>query len=170
VVEAHRAAEIRGLLEGTERHGSLRLVLAGATEALPFAEELAERRVTVLLWPAPAGDLSWDELEGHDLSLAGRLAEAGVEVLLGSGGTDPAATRDLPLLAQLAVGHGLEREKAFEALTLGAARAFDAADRLGSVEAGKSADLLLLDGEPLVSTTRVLQVIAGGRVVVPAGR
>ena len=61
---------------------------------------------------------------------------------------------------------GLDRQVAFEALTLGAARALDVADRIGSLETGKDADVLVLDGEPLVSTTRVRFVLAGGRVVV----
>jgi imidazolonepropionase-like amidohydrolase len=76
------------------------------------------------------------------------------------------ASRDLPLLASLAVGHGLEPERALEALTLGAARALDAGDRIGSLEQGKDADLLVLDGEPLATTTRVQYVISGGELVV----
>jgi imidazolonepropionase-like amidohydrolase len=106
-----------------------------------------------------------DEFDGADLSLAGDLARAGVQVLLGSGGVDPAATRDLPLMAQMAIGNGLDAEKAFEALTIGAARALDIDRRVGSVERGKDADLLLLDGAPLQGTTRVLRVISAGRVV-----
>jgi imidazolonepropionase-like amidohydrolase len=89
-----------------------------------------------------------------------------VPVLLGSGGAQPLASRDLPLLAALAVGHGLGRERAFEALTLGAAEALDAGDRIGSLEQGKDADLLVLDGEPLATTTRVLYVITGGELAV----
>jgi imidazolonepropionase-like amidohydrolase len=167
VVQAHRWNELRELLEGTARFDRLRLIVAGGTEALAHAEELAARNIPVLLWPAPLGaDARPDEYESHDLALAGNLAEAGVSVLIGSGGYKAEASRDLPLLASLAIGHGLDREKAFEALTVGAARAFDVADRVGTVERGKDADLLLLSGEPLLATTRVLFVIAGGRVVV----
>ena len=87
-------------------------------------------------------------------------------MLLGTGGANAGASRDLPLLAELAIGNGLDREKALEALTLGAAGALDAADRLGSVERGKDAELLVLDGDPLVGTTNVRYVISNGRVVV----
>ena len=167
VVQAHRWAELRALLEGTAKFDRLRLIVAGGTEALGHADELAERGIPVLLWPAPLGaDARPDEYESHDLALAGRLAEAGVSVLIGSGGYRAEASRDLPLLASLAIGHGLDREAAFEALTVGAAEAFDVADRVGTVERGKDADLLLLNGQPLMATTRVLYVIAGGRVVV----
>jgi imidazolonepropionase-like amidohydrolase len=166
IVHANRVAEIRALLTGSEGMGRLRLVLAGGAEAVYFSAKLAERHIPVIVYPAPLGKNRPDELEGSDLSLAARLTQDGVKVLLGSGGLDPAATRDLPLLADLAIGAGLDREAAFEALTIGAANALDAGDRLGSLDVGKDADILVLDGEPLVSTTRVLFVVAGGRVVV----
>jgi imidazolonepropionase-like amidohydrolase len=66
----------------------------------------------------------------------------------------------------MAIGAGLDRAEAFEALTIGAATLLDAGDRLGTLDAGKDAEILVLDGEPLVSTTRVLFVVSGGRVVV----
>ncbi len=165
LVQVHRFGEVRALLDGTGAYDRLRLILVGGSSARACAATLVERGVPVLVWPALRGKGAPEEYEGGDPSLAGDLARDGVEVLLGSGGTDPAATRDLPLVAQIAVGHGLEREKAFEALTLGAARALDVSDRLGSVERGKDADLLLLDGDPLEAGTRVQRVISAGRIV-----
>lgn len=166
VVQANRAAEIRGLLQATAGYDRLRLVVAGGAEATCCAKELAERRVPVLVWPALRGKDRPDEYDAADATLAARLAKEGVEVLIGSGGFDAGASRDLPLLAEIAVGAGLDRETAFEALTLGAARTLDAADRLGSIERGKDADLIVLDGEPLSSAARVRYVITMGRVVV----
>ena len=165
IVHANRVAEIRALLQGTEGLERVRLVIAGGAEAAYFAKQLSERHIPVLVWPAPLGKGRPDEFQASDLSLAARLKAEGVQVLLGSGGLDPAASRDLPLMAGLAIGAGLDRLAAFEALTVGAARALDAADRLGTVEAGKEADVLILDGEPLVSTTRVLNVVVNGHVV-----
>jgi imidazolonepropionase-like amidohydrolase len=164
-VQVHRPAELRGLVEGARSYERLRLVIVGGSGARGAATELASRGIPVLVWPALRGKGAPDEYEGGDLSLAGDLARAGVTVLLGSGGSDPAASRDLPLLAQIAIGHGLERDKAFEALTIGAARLLDVADRLGSVERGKDADLLLLDGDPLDAATHVQRVISAGRIV-----
>jgi imidazolonepropionase-like amidohydrolase len=166
VVEVHREAELRNLLEGTKQFTRLRMIIAGGTEALTCVEELAARRIPVIVWPALRGTARMDEHSDHSLALAAKLAEAGVPVLLGSGGRDATATRDLPLLASLAVGHGLAREKAFEALTLGAARAFDVQDRLGSIELGKDADLLVLDGMPLEANSRVRYVMCGGRLAI----
>ena len=164
VVNANRASELHDLLRQTARFDGLRLIIAGGVESLAVADHLAARRIPVLVWPAPLAKGLPDELDGHDLSLAAHLADEDVPVLIGSG-LASGGSADLPLLAGLAVGHGLDREQAFAALTIGAARAFDVADRLGSVEPGKQADLLVLDGEPLVSTTRVQQVISHGRLV-----
>lgn len=166
IVQSHRASELRGLLDGTAKYDRLRLIIAGGSESMSFASQLSERHIPVIVWPALLGRGRSDEFDASDLSLAGRLANAGVRVLIGSGGTDAEASRDLPLLAELAVGHGLAREKAFDALTLGAARALDVADRIGTVELGKDAELLVLDGEPLTTAGRVRYVISAGRVVV----
>jgi len=166
VVEVHRASQLRALLAATEKFKRLRLVLAGATDALDVAPELARRQIPVMVWPQPVGATPPKEMERHDLALAGRLEAAGVRVLLGSGARQASATRDLPLLAELAIGHGLDREAAFHALTLGAARALDIDARVGTVERGKDADLLVLDGDPLTGTTRIQFVISGGDVVI----
>ena len=166
IVEAHRAAELRELLKGTAKYGRLRLIIAGGTQAMTVAEELAERRIPVIVRTEPVGGSPPPGWGDADLALAGRLAGEGVPVLLGSGGAGGLASRDLPLLAQLAIGHGLDREKALAALTIDAARALDVADRIGSVERGKDADLLVLDGEPLATTTKVRYAISGGRVVI----
>jgi imidazolonepropionase-like amidohydrolase len=164
VVEVHRASEIRALLDVLRGHARVRLVLAGATEAAPLAHELAERSATVIVFPLPLGTGRMPGWTEHDLGLAGALHAAGVRVLIGSGGSREGA-RDLALLAGLAVGHGLDRDAAFAALTLAAAETFDVADRVGSVEVGKQADLLLLQGDPLSPATRVQYVLVAGKVV-----
>ncbi|MEO0649088.1 MAG: hypothetical protein AAFZ65_00240, partial [Planctomycetota bacterium] len=85
VVEAHRAADIRLLLEAMAGFPRVRWVLAGATDAHFLAEELAERKVPVLIAPQRrglGGSFGADEFE-----LAGQLERAGVPVLLGSDGT-----------------------------------------------------------------------------------
>lgn len=163
-VRADRAVTLRAFLAGTERFGRARFVIVGGAQAERHAKELAERRIPVIVHPMPQGEGSSGPSD-NDPGLAGRLRAQGVRVLLGSGGATGVASRDLPLLASLAVGHGLDRQDAFAALTVGAAHAFDLGDRLGSVEAGKDADLLILDGEPLASDTSVRYVVSGGDVV-----
>ncbi len=163
VVEAHRVPELRALLEVTAPFDRLRLLVAGATEALEVADLLAERSIPVIVWPAPLGAEASGEWNAHSLELAGELDRAGVEVLIGSGGGPH--SRELRWIAALAVSHGLDREAALGAITLGPARAFDVGERVGSLESGKDADVLLFDGDPLETHSRLLQVVTQGRVV-----
>lgn len=170
VVHAERALEIRDILRVTEAHPRLRLVIAGGTSALACKSALAARGVTVIVAPSPAkpgGPVG--ELD-PGLALAAELDAAGINVLIGSGGSSARASRDLPLLAALAVGHGLSRDAALRAITSGPAAAFDVADQVGTVQRGKSADLLVLSGDPLSSSSRVLAAISGGAVASPASR
>jgi imidazolonepropionase-like amidohydrolase len=67
--------------------------------------------------------------------------------------------------AAMAAAHGLGREAALEALTLGAARLLGIDDRVGSLAPGKDADLVLFDGDPFETTSHVCGVVIDGRVV-----
>jgi len=163
VVEVHRAEEIRRLLDKTSEFDRLRLVIAGGTESVVHAAELARRRIPVIVWPSPGGARGKDEYDMHRLSIAGELSRAGVKVLIGTGGER--SSRDLRLLAALAVGHGLDPAEALSAITEYPAEVFDLAS-VGAVERGKDAELVVLDGDPLDSTTRVRYVISHGQVVI----
>ena len=164
VVTANRALEIRELLRLTKPFTRMRMVIAGGAAALTAADDIAARGIPVIVVPSPtnvAGPVT--ELD-PGLALAAELHERGVEVLIGSGARSGRASRDLALLAALAVGHGLDREAALHAITHGPARAFDVADHIGSVARGKRAELIVLSGDPLASSTRVLATVSGGGI------
>jgi imidazolonepropionase-like amidohydrolase len=163
VVEVHRASEIRRLLEKTQSYSRMRLVIAGATEALVFADELVERSIPVILWPTPMGATRSDEYRAQDPALAGALARSGVRVLIGSGGGSN--THELRYLAALAVAHGMNRSAALNAITRAPAEVFDVSDALGTLQVGRSGDVLLFDGDPLDTSARLLHVVAGGEVI-----
>jgi imidazolonepropionase-like amidohydrolase len=166
VIEAHRAFELRNLLEATERFDRLRLVIAGGTEAATCAEKLKQRRIPVLVAPTPVAGVSEDQSTSANLGLAAALERAGVEVLLGTGGATGVGSRELPVLAALAIGHGLSEEAALAAITTRPARVFDVGDKVGSLEIGRQADVVVFSGEPFAATTRVQYVISNGEVVV----
>jgi imidazolonepropionase-like amidohydrolase len=69
----------------------------------------------------------------------------------------------------VAIHHGLDPIEALRAVTIRPARLLHLADRVGSLEVGKDADLVFLSGEPFALTTRVERVMIGGEVVYEAG-
>jgi imidazolonepropionase-like amidohydrolase len=162
-VQADRLPEIRALLAALPRLGAARVVLVGAAEAHLCAYELAEAGLPVIL--APGDEEAGSRFGIHPLERAAALERAGVYLLFGSGPGSPYASRDLPLAAARAVAFGLDPDSALAALTVRPARLLGLETELGSVEVGKSADLLLLSGDPLGSATQVQAVIANGQPV-----
>ena len=72
----------------------------------------------------------------------------------------------VPLGAGLAVKAGMDPFLALQAITINPARHIGVEDRVGSLETGKDADIVLTDGDPLVSDTTVIKVIADGKILV----
>jgi imidazolonepropionase-like amidohydrolase len=166
VIEADDLAQIRAALEWTEAEG-LRMVLAGGVDAWRMAGELARRRIPVIV--GPVNRLPSRAYEPYDtpFMLASRLFAAGVPVLFSTGTSSSGAAnaRNLPHEAAKAVAFGMPRDAAIRSLTLTAAEAFGVADRLGSIDAGKEATLVLIEGDPLEITSRVRRAWIGGREI-----
>jgi imidazolonepropionase-like amidohydrolase len=144
------------------------LVLEQLTEGhlsgLP--QELARRSVPCVLGPMMKAGRNL-ETKALTFRTAVALAEAGVPLALCSGHpTRPVAF--LALEAALAVRAGLDEAAALRAITLDAAAALGLAGRLGSLEPGKEADLVVVEGHPLLPTSRVTRALIAGRVVYQA--
>jgi len=140
----------------------VRVIIGGGAEAYRVREELARRDVPVILGSllsSPAADAPYDALWAQPAV----LARAGVRFAFSTG--EAANARNLPYHAAMAVAFGLSPERAWHALTLAPAEIWGVADRLGSIEPGKSADLFLATGDPLDVRTTVRDVwIAGRRI------
>ena len=159
---SHRADDILTVLRLREEFG-FRVVLHHVSEAWKVSGELARAGVpcSVIVLDSPGG-----KIEAMDMSLAtGAVLEAaGVPCALHT--DDPVTDSRLFLRsAALAVRGGMSREKALEALTLAGARMLDLGDRVGSLEPGKDADLVILSGDPFSIRTKVLQTWVEGRKV-----
>ncbi|EAQ82105.1 amidohydrolase family protein [Blastopirellula marina] len=161
---ADRADDLQTALRlADEFHFDLQLGLA--TEAYRVAEAIKAAGVPILVHPTQQknGDLS----KINTLTTnAAYLAEQGIPMAMGSGfeGYVP-KTFVVRLEAGLAAAHGLGFDRALKALTLDAAKILKVDDRFGSLEAGKVADIVLYDGDPLEQTTHVIAVIVDGKVV-----
>ena len=162
LVVADRARAIRDAVAFAEEHG-VKLVLASGRDAAMEADLLAEKEVPVILGAVQALPVQEDDAYDGPFTAPGRLHAAGVPIAFGT--FDSSSARVLPYETATAVAYGLEPDAALRALTLGAAEILGLDDRLGSIEAGKWANLIVTDGDPLEVRTEVRHVIIRGRDV-----
>ncbi|MBD3333944.1 MAG: amidohydrolase family protein [Candidatus Eisenbacteria bacterium] len=164
VVAAHRAGDIELALRLAGEF-SFRLILDHATEGWKLADEIARRGVPVLVGPVTVQPSTMQTL-GARYDNAAILHAAGAVIAIQTGGTHNA--RNLPFEAGLAVAHGLPWESALRAVTLNPARIFGLDDRLGSVEEGKEATLVAVEGrDPFQPRDRIRHVFIRGREYPP---
>jgi imidazolonepropionase-like amidohydrolase len=158
VVAVDRASDIEAALRlGRERH--LKLILAGCDEAWMVADQIAAAKVPVLINPLDDLPSTFEHL-GATLENAARLHRAGVSFAFMSG--DSHNARNLRQLAGNAVANGLPWDEALRAMTVNPARIWHLDDRLGTLEPGKEADLVIWDGDPLEVTSAALRVFIRG--------
>jgi len=155
----HRHDDIVTVLRLAREFG-FRVVLHHVSEAWKVPEEIAAAGVpcSLIVIDSPGG-----KLEARDVGFeaGGVLERAGVEVAFHT--DDPITdSRLFARSAALAVRAGMSREGALRALTLNAARMLDLGDRIGSLEAGKDADFIVLDGDPLSVYSKVLETWVDG--------
>ncbi len=156
---AHRADDIMTAVRVAEEFG-LDLVIEHATEGHKVASELAERGIPVVVGPLLTSRTKY-ELRYRTPETPRLLHEAGVRFALT---TDHPVVpvQFLPLCAGLAVREGLPEEAAIRAITLSAAEIMGVADRLGSLDPGKDADLVVWSGHPLEVRSRPVAVWCDG--------
>ena len=158
IARAQRADDILTAVRVADEFG-LRLVIARGAEAWQVADVLAGREIPVIVGPVTTQPGSLETL-GAIYENAARLHAAGVRIAIMTG--DSHNVRNLPFQAGLAVTYGLPREAALRAVTVDAAEILGVADRIGTLEVGKSADVIVVDGDPLQPLSRLEHVIIGG--------
>jgi len=173
VVTASTTGDILAALEFVDEFG-IRMVLAGAVEAWIVAEEIAKRDVRVIINPRqkqrPNEDISGPS--GSTLENAAILKKAGVKFAIippstyfGTGGIAGRDMMALPMEAAFAVSGGLDEQTALEAITITAAEIIGVSDRVGSLQVGKDADIIILDGHPFHHKTFVETTLINGKVL-----
>jgi imidazolonepropionase-like amidohydrolase len=142
-----------------ERTG-VKMVMCAGPEVAGAAGLLKEKDIPVVLGSVLT--LPWSEDQSHAASYqaAAALARAGVKFAFATGSSSN--VRQLPYQAAISVAWGLPREEALKALTIRAAEILGVADRLGSIEPGKSGNLVITAGDPLEVRTEVKHVIIDG--------
>lgn len=159
---AHRADDIFTALRIAKEFG-VKVTLDHCTEGHLIADILAKEGVPAIVGPS-FGHKSKFELANKTFLTPGVLARAGVKVaIITDSPVVPLST--LPLMAGLAVKSGMDRDDAVRAITLNAAEILGLQDRVGSITAGKDADLVIYEGDPLEVSGSAWMVFVDGKAV-----
>lgn len=159
VIDANRASEIESALTLASEF-SLRIVISGGAEAWMVAEQLVSARVPVIVGALNNIPGSFATL-GARQENAGLLQKAGARVLI-NGGADGFNARNVRFEAGVAVAFGMPWAEALRAVTLGPAEAFGLSDRIGSLQAGREANVVVWSGDPFEPLTRAEKVFVRG--------
>jgi imidazolonepropionase-like amidohydrolase len=163
IVETDKASDIEGAL-GIAQEFGLRMIIAGGAEAWMLADRLAAARVAVLTNATNNIPSSFATL-GSRQENAGLLRRAGVAVALIGGPTEAFNVRNIRQEAGNAIAYGMSWEDALRAVTLTPATLLGVADRIGSLEVGKDANVVVWSGDPFEFTTVAEHVFIRGRQI-----
>ena len=163
LMTAHREDDILTALR-IAKEFNLRLILDAATEGYLVAPEIQQAEVPVIVHPTMQR-ISSLETSNTSLENAALLAHADISIALQSGyEVYVPKTRLVLFEAAIAMVNGLGFERALRTITLDAARLLGVDERIGSIEAGKDADLVLFDGDPFEYTSHIQTVLLDGRI------
>lgn len=158
VVRTNRAPAIQGVVALLEKE-QVSYALTGADDLLDDGALLGGKKPAIVVGPEVVV-----EDDGELVNVAAAFADHDLPIMFGTGNC--AGTRFLPMHAAYAVRYGLSPQDALQALTLWPAKTFHLDERIGSLEKGKDADLVVFSGNPFEPTSKVLLVVCNGRVVV----
>ena len=158
LIHAGRADEIRNTLKVFRDEYNLDVIILGGEDGFRVIDELRKYNVGVAVGP----DILRYE-KGKMINNAEILTRNRLRVALHTSATS--GTRYLQMNAAYAVRYGMDQDSAFRAVTIYPAQLLGVDDRIGSIDEGKDADLVILSGEPFDFRSRVEKVIVDGKIV-----
>ena len=162
IVRADEVQRIQAAVAFADRH-EVKLIVLGGYDAEHCAALLKKHEIPVIVTNVYRLPRRRSDDYDAPYTLPERLRAAGIKFCIAAdGATD---VRNLPHHAATAAGFGLPADEALKAITLYPAEIFGVADRVGSLEVGKDATLIVTDGDPLVTATRVEAAFIEGRSV-----
>lgn len=164
LVTANRVTEIMTALRLQQEFG-FQMVLDGAAEAYLVMDEIKASGVSVFIHPTMVRTTG--DMQNATWETAAKLHQAGIPFAF-QGGYEAYVpkTRVVQYEAAIAVANGLPYQAGLAALTIASAQILGIADRVGSLEPGKDADLVLFDGDPFEYLTKITGVMINGTFVV----
>jgi imidazolonepropionase-like amidohydrolase len=163
IFNADRASDIRAAVNFA-REMKLRPIILGGADASQVASLLRENNVPVIVTGVLSLPRREDDPYDVNYSNPARLQKAGVRFAITSG-DEGAESRNLPYVAGMAAAFGLPKDEALKAVTLYPAQILGVADRFGSIEVGKTANLVVTDGDLLEAKTNTKYLFIDGRPV-----
>ena len=161
-IRAQRERMIKDAVEfpGKEK---IKAIIADPKEIGSAGALLKEKNIPVILSKALALPMRDDDPYDAPYTLPNDFYKAGVKFCLAT--FDVQFARNVPFEAAQAAAFGLPREQALKAITINSAEILGVADQIGSVEKGKSGDLILTDGDPLEARTNIKRMFIAGHEV-----
>ncbi|MEO5980087.1 MAG: amidohydrolase family protein [Chryseolinea sp.] len=160
LVEANTSKDILAALKWIKDKKVKKVLLTGVAEGWRVAADIAKANIPVITGPVLAVPTRDYDRYDKAYANAGLMKKAGVTVAIRSNATEH--VRNLPYNAAFAAAYGLGKEDALKAVTIVPAQLFGVADKLGSIEVGKSATLFVSDGDPFETKTNILNVFIDG--------
>jgi imidazolonepropionase-like amidohydrolase len=160
MISVHSERDIKAAIQfvSDER---LKAVFYGAEQGFKAAADLAKAGIPVVLGSLYDMPPVWEDGYDSIFRNAGLLAKAGVKVAFSS--SSASVAKDLPYHAAKAAAFGLDRAEALRAVTINTAEIFGVAKTMGSLEAGKAANVVLADNDILELRTNIKKVFIDGR-------
>ncbi len=161
LVVVNASKDIQEAIKWVQEKKVKKVIFSGVSEGWRVADELAKAKIPVITGPVQS--LPTREYDRYDRAYAnaGLMKKAGVTVALKSGDRNM-NYRNLPYHAGFAAAYGLGKEEALRSVTIVPAQLFGVADKLGSIETGKSATLFICDGDAFETKTQVSEVFIEG--------
>jgi len=163
VFVAERERDIRGVVKFVEEM-RVKGIIIGGQEAWKVADGLKKNNISVIytnIYSLPVQD---DDAYDYLFSAPAKMQQAGIRFCISTGDSG-AEIRDLPYHAGLAGAYGLSKEEALKSVTLYPAEILGLSDRLGTIETGKMANLVVTDGDILEARTNIKYMFIGGRMI-----
>ncbi|CUU08262.1 Imidazolonepropionase [Candidatus Kryptobacter tengchongensis] len=162
-IHANSSKEILSAVEWAESEG-LKIVIVGGNDAWKIADVLKAKNIPIILTNIHRLPSKTDSEYDEPFTVAYKLYKAGVKFCIaGEGGYYN--ERNLPYQAATCVAFGLPKEEALKAITIYPAEILGVADKVGSIEPGKDATLIVTTGDPLEIPTQVIYEFIQGRKV-----
>ncbi len=160
MISVHSERDIRAAIKFVQEEG-IKAVFYGVEQGFKAADELAKAGIPVVLGSLYDMPPVWED--GYDALFRnpGILARAGVKIAFSS--SSASVAKDLPYHAAKAAAFGLDKAEALKAVTINTAEIFGLADKMGSLEKGKAANIVLADDDILELRTNIKKVYIDGR-------